>query len=180
MVLRATLLVDGGVFLLAALLNLGGRIPLGFTELSFPVPIWQAGLGEAVIGVLLSSAAITRRGTLAWLAFGLSVVGIAFGLRSAQVQGPAREIHILLVPLALLCLRTPGIAPARAPEPAQRAVREDSPGVTVVNSADSARTRWQPMTIAIAALMTLGSRDVRGRLAHPLRDCHHARSAGSR
>ena len=102
MVLRATLLVDGGVFLLAALLNLGAKVPLGFTELSFPVPIWQAGLGEAVIGLLLISAAVTRRGTLAWLAFGLSVVGIAFGLRSSQVQGPAREIHVLLVPLALL------------------------------------------------------------------------------
>jgi hypothetical protein len=100
--LRATLLVDGGVFLLAALLNLGGRVPLGFTELSFPVSIWQAGIGEAVIGVALLAAAVTQRGTLAWLAFGLSVVGIAFGLRSSQVQGPAREVHVLLVPLALL------------------------------------------------------------------------------
>jgi hypothetical protein len=102
MVLRATLLVDGGVFLLAALLNLGARIPLGFTELSFPVPIWQAGIGEAAIGVILILAAVTRRGTLAWLAFWLSVAGIAFGLRSSQVQGPAREIHVLLVPLALV------------------------------------------------------------------------------
>jgi hypothetical protein len=100
--LRATLLVDGGVFLLAALLNIGGRVPLGFTELSFPVPIWQAGIGEDVIGVALLAAAVTQRGTLAWLAFGLSVVGIAFGLRSSQVQGPAREVHVLLVPLALL------------------------------------------------------------------------------
>ena len=101
-VLRATLLVDGGVFLLAALLNLGGQVPLGFTQLSFPVPIWQAGLGEAVIGVLLISAVVTGRRTVAWLAFWFSVAGIAFGLRSSQVQGPAREIHVLLVPLALL------------------------------------------------------------------------------
>jgi hypothetical protein len=96
------LLVDGGVFVYAALLNFGVRIPLGITELGFPVPIWQAGLGEAVIGLLLLSAAVTQRGSVAWLAFGLSVVGIAFGLRSSQVQGPAREIHVLLVPLALL------------------------------------------------------------------------------
>ena len=100
--LRVMLLVDGGMFLYAALLNFGMRIPLGITELGFPVPIWQAGLGEAVIGLLLISAAVTQRGAIAWLAFGLSVVGIAFGLRSSQVQGPAREIHVLLVPLALL------------------------------------------------------------------------------
>jgi len=30
----------------------------------------------------------------------LSVLGIAFGLASARVVGAAREIHILLVPLA--------------------------------------------------------------------------------
>ena len=39
---------------------------------------------------------------LAWVALGLSVVGIVFGLSSARVQGPAREIHIVLVPLAVV------------------------------------------------------------------------------
>ncbi len=101
-ILRAALFVDAAVFLLAALLNFGAKIPLGFVELDFAVPIWQAGIGEAVIGLALLAAAITGSITLAWVAFGLSVVGIAFGLSSTRVQGPARDIHIVLVPLAVL------------------------------------------------------------------------------
>ncbi|MGE5333170.1 MAG: hypothetical protein ACM3N4_00590 [Nitrososphaerota archaeon] len=101
-ILRAALLVDAAVFLSAALLNFGAKIPLGFTELYFPVAIWQAGTGEAVIGLALLAAALTGRSALAWAAFGLSVVGIAFGLSSARVQGPARDIHIVLVPLAVV------------------------------------------------------------------------------
>lgn len=101
-ILRTALVVDAAVFLSAALFNFGAKIPLGFTELDFPVPIWQAGTGEAVIGLTLLAAAITGRTALAWVAFGLSVVGIAFGLSSAKVQGPARDIHIVLVPLAVV------------------------------------------------------------------------------
>ena len=101
-ILRAALFVDAVVFLTAALLNLGTKIPLGFAELSFPVPIWQAGIGEAVIGLALLAAAVTGRATIAWVAFWLSVVGIAFGLSSAKVQGPARDVHVLLVPLAAI------------------------------------------------------------------------------
>jgi hypothetical protein len=100
--LRAALIVDAVVFLTAALLNFGTKIPLGFTELNFPVPIWQAGIGEAVIGLMLLAAAVTGRATVAWIAFWLSVGGIVFGLSSARVQGPARDIHIILVPLAVL------------------------------------------------------------------------------
>lgn len=100
-ILRAILFVDAAIFLLAALLNFGARIPLGFAELHFSVPIWQAGTGEAVIGLALLSAAMTGRTAIAWVAFGLSVLGIAFGLSSAKVQGLARDIHIVLVPLAV-------------------------------------------------------------------------------
>jgi hypothetical protein len=100
--LRIALCVDAVVFLMAALLNFGLRIPLGFAELHFPVPLWQAGIGEAVIGLLLLAAALTGRPALAWVAFWLSVAGIVFGLSSARVQGPAREIHLILVPLAVV------------------------------------------------------------------------------
>ena len=103
-ILRAVLFVDAVVFLIAALLNLGLKIPLGLTELSFPVPIWQAGIGEAVIGLALLAAAVTGRMTIAWVAFWMSVLGIAFGLSSSKVQGPARDIHVLLVPLAVIVL----------------------------------------------------------------------------
>ena len=101
-VLRAVILVDGLIFLTAALLNFGARVPLGVAELSFPVPIWQAGTGEAVIGLMLLAAALTGRIGLSWTAFGLSALGIAFGLASRRVQGPARDIHVLLVPLAVV------------------------------------------------------------------------------
>jgi hypothetical protein len=101
-VLRAALVVDAAVFLSAALLNFGAKIPPGFAELYFPVAIWQAGIGEAVIGLALLAAAITGRAAIAWVAFGLSVVGIAFGLSSAKVQGPARDIHVVLIPLAVV------------------------------------------------------------------------------
>ena len=101
-VLRIVLFVDGVVFLAAALQNFGLQIPLGFADLRFPVPIWQAGIGEAVIALTLLVAAGTGRITLAWVAFWMSVVGIIFGLSSIKVQGPAREIHLILVPLAVL------------------------------------------------------------------------------
>jgi hypothetical protein len=103
-ILRVALCVDGLIFLLAALLNFGVKVPLGFTNYYFPDPIWQAGIGEAVIGLTLLVAgitAVTGRTWIAWVAFWLSVAGIAFGLSSKRVQGPARDIHLILVPLAL-------------------------------------------------------------------------------
>ena len=39
---------------------------------------------------------------LYWTAYVLSALGIAFGLSSARVVGAAREIHLVLVPLAAI------------------------------------------------------------------------------
>ncbi|HEY4226737.1 MAG TPA: hypothetical protein VGM49_00230 [Candidatus Limnocylindrales bacterium] len=102
--LRFALVADGIIFLVAAALNFGAQIPLGFAEVAFPVRVWQAGVGEAVIGVLLLLAAWRATERLAWIAFGASVLGIAFGLASERVQGPARDIHIVLVPVAIVVL----------------------------------------------------------------------------
>jgi len=101
-VVRVLCLLDGVVFAMSALLNFGSRIPVGFTEFAFPSHVWQAGIGEAVIASTLLAGAVTGRPKLCWAAFWMSVVGIAFGLLSRQVQGPAREIHLVLVPLAIL------------------------------------------------------------------------------
>ncbi len=103
-VLSAVNILDAVVFLVAAALNLGARIPLGVAQLSFPVAIWQAGVGEAAIGLVLLAAAATASPRLSWVAFGMSAIGILFGLSSARVQGPAREVHVLLVPLAMVIL----------------------------------------------------------------------------
>ncbi len=100
--LRTLALVYGVVFLAAFLQNIGLRLTVGQLDLYFSEPVWQAGIGEAVIGVLLLVAALRDRAKLYWIAYVLSVLGIAFGLASARVVGAAREIHILLVPLAVL------------------------------------------------------------------------------
>jgi hypothetical protein len=101
-VLRVACCIDGLVFLLAASLNFGLQISFSGVRLYFPDPIWQAGIGEAVIGLTLLVAGITGRRSIIWVAFWLSVFGIAFGLASARVQGLAREIHVVLVPLSLV------------------------------------------------------------------------------
>jgi len=102
--LRAALLVDGLVFLVAAAFNFGARTSVGAAHLEFGVPIWQAGLGEAVISVALLIAATTGRPTVAWVALVMSGLGIVFGLSSRQVEGAARDIHVILVPIAIIVL----------------------------------------------------------------------------
>ncbi len=121
--LRAALLVNAVVFLTAALLNLGLQIPLGVARLRFADPIWQAGTGEAVIGMALLVAGLRGRARLAWVALWLSVLGIAVGLSSDRVQGAARSIHLVLVPLAVIVLvlllqtRRRSVPTAARPEP---------------------------------------------------------------
>jgi hypothetical protein len=66
--------------------------------------VWQAGIGEAVVSCSLVTAAWTGRRWVAWLGFWLSVIGIVFGLSSRAVQGPARAVHVVLVPFALVVL----------------------------------------------------------------------------
>jgi hypothetical protein len=99
---RGALLVDAVVFLCAALFNMSVRIPLGFAELGFSVPVWQAGAGEAIIGVTLLAAGLTARARLSWVGFWMSALGIAIGLTSERVQGAARGIHVVMVPLAAI------------------------------------------------------------------------------
>ncbi len=155
-ILRATLSVDAVAFLSAALFNFGARLTIGSAELSFPNPIWQAGVGEAVIGLALLAAAFRPYGRGTWVAFWMSVAGIAFGLSSSRVQGPAREVHLVLVPLAILIFglliwrrqdghRLPGSA-AGSPHDGRLAA-----------SPESRRTSWRPMSVAICGLMALAT-----------------------
>jgi len=102
MVLRAVTAVYAAVFLAAALLNFGLDLIVGQLEVMFSAPIWQAGAGEAIIGLTLATGAITDRARVLWTAYVLSALGIAFGLLSVRVVGAAREIHIILVPLAIV------------------------------------------------------------------------------
>jgi hypothetical protein len=102
--LRFVFVLDAVVFFGAALFNFGLKIPLGFTTLRFADAIWQAGTGETVIGAVLLWAGLTRGRRLSWVAWVLSVLGIAFGLSSERVQGAARDLHVLMIILAVLVL----------------------------------------------------------------------------
>ena len=102
--LRALTAAYGLVFLASSLQNFGLRLSLGPLDFYFGEPIWQAGAGEAVIGILLVAAAVRESRPLYWTAYVLSVLGIAFGLSSARVVGAAREIHLVLAPLAAIGL----------------------------------------------------------------------------
>lgn len=99
--LRVAFFLDAAVFLGAALLNMSVHVPLGFATLRFSDPVWQAGTGEAVIGAALLAAGLSGHRRLSWAAWAMSVLGIAIGLSSARVQGAARDIHVVLVPLAV-------------------------------------------------------------------------------
>ena len=59
--LRVILGLDGMVFLLAALLNLGLRIPIGVATVAFSPSVWQAGGGQAVVGSSLLALATRAR-----------------------------------------------------------------------------------------------------------------------
>jgi hypothetical protein len=77
---------------------------VGFTTLRFADSIWQAGVGETVIGAVLLVAGLTGGRRLSWVALVMSVLGIVFGLSSARVQGAARDLHVLMIALAVLVL----------------------------------------------------------------------------
>ena len=99
---RTVTVLYSAVFLAAALQNFGARVSVGPFDWYFSVPIWQAGVGEIVIGLALLGAAITQGSRLYWVAYALSGLGILFGLSAARVVESARAIHVLLVPLGIL------------------------------------------------------------------------------
>lgn len=156
--LRDFLFLDATVFLVAALLNAGISIPLGFAELRFGVPIWQAGLGEAVIGLALLAGALTGRTTLAWVGFWMSVIGIVIGLSAARVQGLARDIHVVLVPLAVIVFGLLVWGRRRDRRPGDEACVSPT-STEVANGAPrgTANPRRQPILIALRALLVLAS-----------------------
>jgi hypothetical protein len=121
-----TLFANAAVFFCAALFNFGAEIPLGFTTLQFDDPIWQAGTGETVIGLLLLGAGLTKGRRLAWVAVVMSVLGIVFGLSSDRVQGAARSLHVVMIAFAAATIwllvsdrshRRPGTGRAPSAEP---------------------------------------------------------------
>ena len=89
------------VFFISAVLNFGARILYGFGEVSFSAPLTSTGLEELIIGLVLVAAAVVSRLYVYVGAYILTLVGIVSGLLSAQVQGLARDLHEVMLPLAV-------------------------------------------------------------------------------
>ena len=156
-ILRVAIFVDAIVFLTAALLNFGTKIPLDFAELSFPVPIWQAGVGEAVIGLALLTSAATRRATISWAAFWMSVLGIAFGLSSPRVQGLARDVHVILVPLAVIVFGLLLWQRQRSRQLRKETHTPASVAMAMVEPHETDGARGRPIVIIISGLMAVAA-----------------------
>ncbi len=101
-ILRFVAVILGVLFLLSATLNLGVKIPIGFTELSFSSPSSSIAGFEVVIGLLLLSAAAISNLYVYGGALLLALVGIAEGLLSSEVQGLARNLHETMVPFVAI------------------------------------------------------------------------------
>ncbi len=94
------------LYLVAAVLHLGVRLPLGFATLGFPQPIPQASVAEGLIGAVLAAAGGTlffrgydMRG-LVWAAYGFALVGTLFGLTIVSLRGlggPDLAIHFAML-----------------------------------------------------------------------------------
>src|SRR2546430_5532399 len=93
--LRALTAAYGLVFLASSLQNFGLRLSLGPLDFYFGEPIWQAGAGEAVIGILVA-AAVRESRPLYWTAYVLAVPGIAVGLSSVRLFRAARGVPVIL------------------------------------------------------------------------------------
>lgn len=153
-VLRGLLALDGAVFLMSALFNLGVRIPMGPVTLGFPSPIRQAAIGEIVIGSGLIVAARTARPSHALVAALAATLGIAFGLSSQAVVGPAREIHLLLVPLTALAFLDLAVTWATRPRP--KVGEEHGKSATIGPSPVEGRA-LEPAALAVAVLMAIAA-----------------------
>jgi hypothetical protein len=105
--LKLLTVTNAVLYVVAALLHLGVRIPLGFVTLSVPEPIPPATVVETLIGAGLASAAVAqfvhlrRQRRLTWAAYVFALVGTVFGLTVALLRGlHGLDIWIHVVMLA--------------------------------------------------------------------------------
>lgn len=98
--IRVITVLLGGLFLISAAMNLGVKIPLGFTNLGFSLPSTSIAEFETAIGLVLLVAGSLSNLYIYGGAYLFAVVGIE-GLLSSDVQGLARSIHEAMIPFAL-------------------------------------------------------------------------------
>ena len=102
LVLRLITIATALVFLFSAALNLGVKVPLGSYVLSFSDPQSSIATFEILIGAIFAVSSAISRILLYGGAYFLAFVGITFGLFSPDVQGLARSLHLIMLPLALV------------------------------------------------------------------------------
>ena len=100
-ILRLVTVLLAFLFLLSAFMNLGFKIPIGFTELSFESPSTSTAEFEVAIAVVLLVAVALSNLFVYGGAYLFAVVGMVEGLLSSDVQGLARNIHEAMIPFAI-------------------------------------------------------------------------------
>lgn len=138
--------VLGLIFLISAVLNLGYKIQLGSTLLSFSAPSASIAEFETAIGLLLLVAAVISNLYLYGAAYFLAIVGITFGLLTPTVQGLAHTFHFAMIPLGIA-----GIGLLIAEEVSTRKSQEKSETSKTV-----ARRSVLILQIFVGGLVTLG------------------------
>ena len=127
-VLRALVIFDAALFIVAAVMHLGVRIPLGFIVLGFPRAILPAAIAETLIGSAFVATAVVlfARSRWAWpvavSAHVFALLGVLNGMIRGPQVGPDRVIHYvmlaaIIVGLALLLALLVRAALGRHDEP---------------------------------------------------------------
>jgi hypothetical protein len=118
--LRALVVFDAALFLVAAVMHLGVRIPLGFTVLGFPRAILPAAIAETLIGsaFVVTGVALFTRSRWAWpvavSAHVFALLGVLNGMIRGPQVGPDRVVHYVMLAGILATLALLLTPPVRA------------------------------------------------------------------
>jgi hypothetical protein len=102
-VLRALVFFDAALFIAAAVMHLGVRIPLGFTVLGFPRAILPAAIAETLIGSAFVATAVVLFTPFRWAwpvavaAHVFALVGVLNGMIRGPQVGPDRVVHYVML-----------------------------------------------------------------------------------
>lgn len=104
--LRLVTAASAALYLAAAVLHLGVRVPLLITTIGFPQPIPEASVAESIIGGVLAIAALAlivrgpaSRG-LVWGAYVFALLGTLLGLAIVLLSGlggPNLGVHVVML-----------------------------------------------------------------------------------
>jgi hypothetical protein len=118
--LRALVVFDAALFLVAAAMHLGARIPLGFIVLGFPRAILPAAIAETLISsaFVATAVALFTRSRWAWpvavAAHVFALLGVLNGMIRGPQVGPDRVVHYVMLAAIIVGLALLLTPPVRA------------------------------------------------------------------